>query len=60
MTQMNIPMKQTQVHIYREQTCGCQLVIGDAGGGGRKDFKLGISRCTLVYMGQINKVLYIP
>ena len=50
---MNISMKQKQSHRYREQTCGCQ-----AGGGGGKDWKFGISRCKLVYIGWINnKVL---
>ena len=45
---MNISMKQKQTHRYREQTCGCQ------GGGERKDWEFGISRCKLLYIGWIN------
>ena len=52
MTQMNLPMKQIQTHKRRKQTCGCQ------GGGGGKNWKLGISRCKPSYIRWINnKVL---
>ena len=50
---MNISMKQKQTHRYREQTCGCQ----GGGGGGRKEWEFGISRCKLLHIGWINKVL---
>ena len=43
-----------QTHGYREQTCGYQEV-GWVGGG--VDWEFGISRCKLVYIGWINKVL---
>ena len=50
---MNISMKQKQTHRYREQTCGCRW-----GGGGRKDWESGVSRCKQLYIGWINnKVL---
>ena len=45
MTQMNIPMKQNQGP--REQTGGWQ---GEEGRR-RSDWKFGIPRCTLVYIG---------
>ena len=35
------------------QTCGCQ----GGGGGEGKDGEFGISRCKLLYIGWINKVL---
>ena len=46
-------MKQT--HRHREQICGCQR--GQGGGGERLDWEFGISRCKLVYIEWINKVL---
>ena len=49
---MNISMKQKQTHRHREQTCGCQ---GGVSGG--KDWESGVSRCKLLYIGWINKVL---
>ena len=50
---MNTSMKQQQNHRHREQICGCQV----GGGEGGMDLEFGISRCTLVYIGWINKVL---
>ena len=51
---MNILTKQIQTHRYLEHICGCQ---GEGGGGG-KDWEIGISRCILFYVGWINnKVL---
>ena len=49
MTQMNVKMKQTQNHGHREQTCAAK--------GDRMGCELGVSRCKLVYIGWINKVL---
>ena len=37
MTQMNLPMKQKQIHRHREHTCGCQ------GGGGWTDWEFGLA-----------------
>ena len=57
-TQMNTSTKQKQTHRYREQAYGCQgrgCRGVDAGGG--KDREFGISRCKLLYIGWINKVL---
>ena len=54
MTQMNISVKQKQTHRHREQTCGCQVGGGKVGEG-RIEF--GISRCKLLYIRWINKVL---
>ena len=54
MTQMNISMKQKQIHRHREQICGCQ------GGGrvGKGGWEAGISRCKLLCIEWINnKVL---
>ena len=50
MTQMNLSMKQKQIHRQREETGGCQ-----AGG---MDWEFGTRRCKLLYKGRIsNKVL---
>ena len=54
MTQMNLPSKQKQTHRYREEICDCQ---GRKGRGGRMAWEFGISRCRLVYIERINKVL---
>ena len=51
MTQMNLSMKQN--HRHREQTGGCQ---GEGIGGGM-EWEVGVSRCNLLYMEWINKVL---
>ena len=52
MTQMNLPMKQTQTHRHRDQTCGCQ-----GGKSGWMDWEFGISRSKLLHSEWINKVL---
>ena len=55
MTQMNLSMKQKQIHRHIEQTCGCQR---EKGGGRGMDWEFGIRRCKIVYIGWINnKVL---
>ena len=46
-------MKQKQTHRYREQTGGCQ----EGEGWGGKEWGFRISRCKLVPIGRINKVL---
>ena len=46
-------MKQKQTHRHTEQACGRQGG-GERGGMG---WELGISRCKLLYVGWINKVL---
>ena len=48
---MNTSMKQQRNHRHREQIRGCQV------GGGEGGMDFGISRCPLVYIGWINKVL---
>ena len=53
MTQMNVSMKQKQIHRHREQTCGCHR----GGGGGGVDWEFGISRCKPLCIGRINKFL---
>ena len=50
MTQMNLFIKQKKTHRYTEQTFGCQ-------GWGWVDWEFGISRCKVLYIGWINKVL---
>ena len=50
MTQMNLSMKQKQTHRHKEWTCGYQ-------GEGESREKFGISRCKLLYIEWINKVL---
>ena len=51
-TQRNLSMKLKQTHRHRAQTCDCQ------GSGGGMDWESRISRCKLLYIGQINiKVL---
>ena len=49
----NLPMKQKPSHRHGEQTCGCQ------GGGNREgpDWEFGISRCKLLYIEWVIKVL---
>ena len=49
---MNISVKQKQMQIHREQTCGCQV------GGWGEDSVFGISRRKLVYIGWIKKWSY--
>ena len=46
--------KTKKTHRYRQKTCGCQ---GGRWGRGGENWELGISRCRLVYMEWINKVL---
>ena len=56
MTQMNISVKERQMHRHREeQTCGCQR----GGGEGGRDWKLGISRCQLIYLRWINNKILL-
>ena len=43
-------MKQKETHRHREQAYGCQKAAGRGG----KDWEFGISKCKLVYTGQIN------
>ena len=50
MTQMNLPMKQTQTHRHRDQTCGCQ-----GGKSGWMDWEFGISRLNIGWIN--NKAL---
>ena len=49
---MNWSMKQKQTHRHGGQTCGCQ-----GGGGGGMHWEFGISRCKILYIEWINKVL---
>ena len=57
MAQMNLSTKQKQAHRHREQTCRLVVAKGK-GGGGRKYWEFGVSRCKLLYIGWINnKVL---
>ena len=51
MAQMNLPTWQKQIH--REQTCGCQ----GGGGLGGMDWEFGVSRCKLLHIEWINKIL---
>ena len=54
MTQMNLSIKQKQIHKHREQTCDCQ----GEGGRGEKDWEFETGRCKLLYIEWINnKVL---
>ena len=41
MTQMNLPMKQKQIHRYREHTGGCQSGRDEAG----MNWEFGTSKC---------------
>ena len=50
--QMNLTIRQKQTHRHREQTCGCQE---DGEGGMDRDF--GESRCKLLHLEWINKIL---
>ena len=53
---INLSAKQKLTHRHRQQICGCQLR-----GGEELNCKFGISRCKLLYIEQINKVLlYSP
>ena len=52
---MNLSTEQKHTHKYRKQTCGCQVRQGRQGRG--MDWEFGISRCKLLYIGWINKVL---
>ena len=51
------PMQQKQNHGLRQHTGGCQP--GGAGDGGGMKWEVGISRCKLLYVEQINKVYHI-
>ena len=53
MAQMNLSTKQKQTHRHREQTCGCQ----GGGGWGGMAWEFGVSRCKLLHLEWINKVL---
>ena len=50
---MNLSKEKKQTYRNREYTCGCQ----GEGGWGKEGLELGISRCKLLYIGWINKVL---
>ena len=57
MTQMNLPLKQKQIHRCREETCGCQ---GGGGYGGGMDWEFGVSRCKLLlYIEGINNTVLL-
>ena len=53
MAPMNLSAKQKQTHRHREQTGGCQ---GGEGWGGM-EWEVEVSRCKLLYIAWINKVL---
>ena len=53
MTQTNLPTKQTD---SQTQASGLMVAKG-LGGGGGENWELGISRCQLLHIGWINKVL---
>ena len=55
MTQMNLSMKQKQIHRHRDETCGCQR----GGGWGRDQWEFGVSRCRckLFYIEWMKKGL---
>ena len=56
MAQMNLSTEKKQTHGHEEQTCHCQEG-GDGGGGGR-DWEVGVSRCKLLHLEWIsNEVL---
>ena len=50
---MTLSKEQKQNYRNREQACGCQ----GEGGWGKEGLEFGISRCKLLYIGRINKVL---
>ena len=50
---MTLSKEQKQNYRNREQVYGCQ----GEGGWGKEGLELGISRCKLLYIGRINKVL---
>ena len=50
---MILSTEQKQTHGHREQAGGCQ----GGGGEGGMDWEFGVSRCKLLYIGWINKVL---
>ena len=54
MAQMNLPTRQKQTHRHREQTC-CQG--GGGWGGSGMDGEFWGSRCKLLHLECINKVL---
>ena len=50
---MNLSTEQKQTHEYGEQTCGCH-----GGGEGRgMDWEFGVSKCKLLRLEWLNKVL---
>ena len=51
---MTLSMKQKYTHSHTEQSCGCQ---GGSGVGTGMDWKVGVSRCKLLHIEWINKVL---
>ena len=59
--QMNLTIRQKQTHRHREQTCG-----GQEEGEGGMDREFGDSRCKLLHLEWISKILpystgsYIP
>ena len=55
MTQINLSMKQKEIHRHRKQTGGCQG--GEAGRG--MDWEFGISRFQLLYIRWINNNLLL-
>ena len=54
MRQMNLSTEQKQTLKLTEQTCGCP---GGGGWAGWCGWEVGVSRCKLLYMEWINKVL---
>ena len=53
MTQLNLSIKQKQNHRHREQTGG----FWGEGLEGRMEWQVGVSRCKLLHIEGINKVL---
>ena len=53
MTQMNLPRKQKHVHRHRKRL----LVAKGKGDGGGMDWEFGTSRCKLVHIEWVKKVL---
>ena len=51
---MNLSTEQKQTLKLTEQTCGCP---GGGGWAGWCGWEVGVSRCKLLYMEWINKVL---
>ena len=50
---MNLSTKKKQTHRHREHICGCQRGWGESG----MDWEFQVSRCKLLHLEWINKVL---